>query len=58
MQCFIGLGSNTGDRLGHLRAAVAELNAMLDIEVRKTSGVYETEPVGKKDQPEFLNAVA
>ena len=57
MRCFIGLGSNTGDRRAYLRLAMAELRSMLDIEVRATSRVYETEPVGKKDQPEFLNAV-
>lgn len=58
MRCFIGLGSNTGDRLGYLRAALQELRAMLDLEVRAVSSVYETEPVGKSDQSEFLNAVA
>lgn len=31
---------------------------MLDLEVRKVSSCYETEPVGKKDQSDFLNAVA
>lgn len=58
MRCFIGLGSNTGDRVGFLRSAVSELRSMLDLEVRRTSSVYETEPVGRKDQPDFLNAVA
>ncbi len=58
MRCFIGLGSNTGDRLAHVRHALDELRAMLDLEVRKVSRVFETEPVGKKDQPEFLNAAA
>jgi 2-amino-4-hydroxy-6-hydroxymethyldihydropteridine diphosphokinase len=57
-RCFIGLGSNTGDRIGFLRAAVTELRSMLDLEVRKVSSCYETEPVGKKNQRDFLNAVA
>ena len=57
-RCFIGLGSNTGDRIGYLQSAVQELRSMLDLEVRMVSSVYETEPVGKTDQPEFLNAVA
>ena len=30
---------------------------MLDLAVRSVSAVYETEPVGKKDQRYFLNAV-
>ncbi|MCU0453965.1 MAG: 2-amino-4-hydroxy-6-hydroxymethyldihydropteridine diphosphokinase [Bacteroidetes bacterium] len=57
-RCYIGLGSNTGDRVGYLRSAVGELKAMLDVEVRKVSSIFETEPVGRKDQPDFLNAVA
>ncbi len=56
-RCYISLGSNTGDRLGSLRSAVGELRSMLDLEVRKVSSCYETEPVGLKDQPDFLNAV-
>lgn len=56
-RCFVGLGSNTGDRIGYLRLAIGELRSMLDLEVRKVSSCYETEPVGRKDQPDFLNAV-
>jgi 2-amino-4-hydroxy-6-hydroxymethyldihydropteridine diphosphokinase len=53
---FLGLGSNLGDRRAHLAAAVAELPAH-GVEVRRSSSVYETEPVGLVlDQPEFLNA--
>jgi 2-amino-4-hydroxy-6-hydroxymethyldihydropteridine diphosphokinase len=53
---YLGLGSNLGDRRGHLVAAVAELRAQ-GVEVRASSSVYDTEPVGLVvDQPEFLNA--
>ncbi|MEA2161150.1 MAG: 2-amino-4-hydroxy-6-hydroxymethyldihydropteridine diphosphokinase [Solirubrobacteraceae bacterium] len=53
---FLGLGSNIGDRRAHLAAAIAELPAH-GVEVRRSSSVYETEPVGLVlDQPEFLNA--
>ena len=53
---FLGLGSNLGDRRAHLAAAVAELPSH-GVEVRRSSTVYETEPVGLVlDQPEFLNA--
>ncbi|MCD6014195.1 MAG: 2-amino-4-hydroxy-6-hydroxymethyldihydropteridine pyrophosphokinase [Solirubrobacterales bacterium] len=55
---FLGLGSNVGDRLGHLRAAV-ELLGEHGVEVQSLSSVYETEPVGEiLDQPDFLNAAA
>jgi 2-amino-4-hydroxy-6-hydroxymethyldihydropteridine diphosphokinase len=53
---FLGLGSNIGNRRGHLEAAVRALSDHA-VEVRRSSSVYETEPVGLVlDQPEFLNA--
>lgn len=52
---YIGLGSNVGDRLGYLDSAVKELNELSAARVIGMSSVYETEPYGNKDQPEFLN---
>jgi 2-amino-4-hydroxy-6-hydroxymethyldihydropteridine diphosphokinase len=53
---YLGLGSNVSDRLGHLKDAVAALPRH-GIQVRRSSCVYETEPVGLVlDQPDFLNA--
>ena len=53
---YLGLGSNVGDRRGHLEAAVRELPAH-GVEVLASSSVYETEPVGLVlDQREFYNA--
>jgi 2-amino-4-hydroxy-6-hydroxymethyldihydropteridine diphosphokinase len=53
----LGLGSNIGDREGHLRAAV-EMLGEHGAEVEAVSSTYETEPVGEVlDQPDFLNAV-
>jgi 2-amino-4-hydroxy-6-hydroxymethyldihydropteridine diphosphokinase len=53
---FLGLGSNTGDRLANLRAARAALPAR-GVEVVASSSVWETEPQGEvADQPDFLNA--
>lgn len=54
---FIGLGSNVGDRLEFLRSAVRTLEKSGVITIERCSAVYETEPVGKKNQPYFLNAV-
>jgi 2-amino-4-hydroxy-6-hydroxymethyldihydropteridine diphosphokinase len=55
---YLGLGSNVGDREGHLRAAI-ELLREHEISVEGVSSLYETEPVGEiLDQPDFLNAVA
>ena len=53
---YLGLGSNVGDRAGHLRAAIAMLGER-GVEVEAVSSAYETEPVGELlDQPDFLNA--
>lgn len=54
---FVGLGSNVGDRLGFLRSAVQELGKLPTTSIVRVSSIYETEPVGKKDQPSFLNMV-
>ena len=53
-RAVLSLGSNLGDRLGHLRHAVAGLGP----DLRAVSGVYETPPWGDTDQPAYLNAVA
>ena len=47
----LSIGSNLGDRLGHLRLAVAILQPYA------VSPVYETAPVGGPEQGDFLNAV-
>ncbi|MCR4424579.1 MAG: 2-amino-4-hydroxy-6-hydroxymethyldihydropteridine diphosphokinase [Firmicutes bacterium] len=54
---YLSLGSNLGDRLGNLAAAVARLGAFGQVWDVETSGVYETEPWGRTDQPKFLNCV-
>lgn len=51
----LGLGSNLGNRLQNLRAAVKFLREA-GLDVRHTSNVYETAPWGVTDQPYFLNA--
>jgi 2-amino-4-hydroxy-6-hydroxymethyldihydropteridine diphosphokinase len=48
----LSLGSNLGDRYGHLRNAVRGLGDTVLV----VSGVYETPPWGDPDQPEYLNA--
>ena len=52
----IGLGSNLGERLVHLRRGVEALGGVGRITA--LSGLYETEPVGGPDQDPYLNAVA
>lgn len=51
----IGLGSNLGDRLGHLRHALDRVHS--EMSVVSTSSLYETEPIGGPEQGPYLNAV-
>ncbi len=57
-KAYLALGSNVGDRLRNLREAVGLLSSTPGITVLRVAGVYETEPVGVRDQPWFLNSVA
>jgi 2-amino-4-hydroxy-6-hydroxymethyldihydropteridine diphosphokinase len=58
---YLALGSNLGDRLANLRAAVAALRAAPPkggppaVNVLEASAVYETPPWGVTEQPAFLN---
>ena len=52
-RAVLSLGSNLGDRLAHLRAAVTGFGGA----VVAVSPVYETVPWGGVEQDDFLNAV-
>ncbi len=54
---YLLLGSNLGERLPNLQAAINEIKAQTG-EVTQLSSVYETEPWGVSEQPAFLNQVA
>lgn len=54
-RCAIATGSNLGDRLGHLSAALDGLTAIGAL--AGISSVYETAPIGGPEQGPFLNAV-
>ena len=54
-QVFLGLGSNLGDRLENLRAAVTAIKQFAD--VQEWSSIYETPPWGLLEQPYFFNMV-
>ena len=51
LPAVLSLGSNLGDRLAHLRAAVGAL------EPYAVSSVWQTAPVGGVEQEDYLNAV-
>jgi len=52
------LGSNKGDKLKNLRAAVDSINNQDKTAVEKVSSLYETKPYGVKEQENFYNAAA
>jgi len=56
-RAFLGLGSNMGDRKKYLLQALAHLEENNNIKIIKKSSIYETEPVGFKEQNLFLNMV-
>ncbi|MHB1458278.1 MAG: 2-amino-4-hydroxy-6-hydroxymethyldihydropteridine diphosphokinase [Armatimonadota bacterium] len=54
---YLGLGSNIGDRVAFIREAIDKLSLTEGIRVKVVSSLYETEPVGYIDQPDFINCV-
>ncbi|TET54421.1 MAG: 2-amino-4-hydroxy-6-hydroxymethyldihydropteridine diphosphokinase [Actinobacteria bacterium] len=53
---FLGLGTNIGDKRANLKQAISELKKN-KVEIEKISSVYETEPIGVKEQGWFYNMV-
>ena len=58
MKAFVGLGSNLGERESMIRLALDDLSRLPATRLVRASSLYDTEPVGDADQPNFLNAVA
>jgi 2-amino-4-hydroxy-6-hydroxymethyldihydropteridine diphosphokinase len=56
MRAYVGVGTNLGDRWGHLALAARELRRAPGATLLRTSRVYDTEPLGPS-QPRYLNAV-
>lgn len=55
--CYIGVGSNLGDRRVYINKAIKELNMNIHIKVNRVSSIYETAPVSEIAQGKFLNGV-
>jgi len=53
LDCVLGLGSNLGQRLAHLRGAVEQLQR--HAQITAVSALYETDAIGPA-QPDYLNA--
>ncbi len=58
-RAYVSLGSNLGDRLAYLQAAVEALGRGPRTKLLGSSKVYETAPVEVEgEQPDYLNCVA
>lgn len=54
--CYLGLGSNLGDRKANIIMAIDCLKHIKGVKIEKLSRIYETKPVGGPPQGKFLNA--
>lgn len=55
--CYLGIGSNLGNRKGNIKLATRKINVLKDTQVLKSSRMIESLPVGGPvGQGKFLNA--
>jgi 2-amino-4-hydroxy-6-hydroxymethyldihydropteridine diphosphokinase len=54
---YLALGSNEGDRMYFIQDTLRRLDAFEGLQLIAHSEVEETAPVGKTDQPSFLNCM-
>lgn len=57
VSCYIGIGSNLGDRQNYIDKAIEELSRNKNIKIKRASSIYETEAVSDIPQGKFLNGV-
>ncbi len=55
--CYVGIGSNLGDRQQHIRQAVRKIRQVPATKVMNVSPVMESKPCGGPPQGDYLNAV-
>jgi 2-amino-4-hydroxy-6-hydroxymethyldihydropteridine diphosphokinase len=55
--CYIGIGSNLGDRRKYIDDAVRSLKGSKGVRVLRVSSIYETEAVSDIPQNRYLNGV-
>ncbi|MBN2453458.1 MAG: 2-amino-4-hydroxy-6-hydroxymethyldihydropteridine diphosphokinase [Candidatus Omnitrophica bacterium] len=56
-RCYIGIGSNMGDRRSFIEKAIESMGRA-GINVTRVSSIYETDPVSDIPQGKYLNGVA
>ncbi len=58
IRVFLSLGANLGDRRAKIREALGEIDRLEATRLVQMSSLYDTDPVGDIEQPNFLNLVA
>ncbi|MBL8484433.1 MAG: 2-amino-4-hydroxy-6-hydroxymethyldihydropteridine diphosphokinase [Rhodocyclaceae bacterium] len=58
VRAYVALGSNLGDPVASVRAALADLQGLRATRLVVASPLYRTAPVGLLHQPDFINGVA
>ena len=55
---YIALGSNLNMPIQQLKLAIQTMADLPDTEIKKVSSLYQSQPLGPQDQPDYVNAVA
>lgn len=58
MLSYIGIGSNQAQPIEQAKQAIAALNSIKSTNVLACSSLYSSKPMGPRDQPDYINAVA
>jgi 2-amino-4-hydroxy-6-hydroxymethyldihydropteridine diphosphokinase len=58
VDAWIGLGSNLDDPENQVKSAFEDLRGLDDCTLEAVSSLYSSRPMGPKDQPDYVNAVA
>lgn len=58
VMAMVGMGANLDDPLQQIARAFDELAQLPDSRLTQRSSLYRSAPVGKTDQPAFINAIA
>lgn len=55
-EAVIALGTNMGNRIENINAAVRAIARLSGVKILKASAIYETEPVGCEEDDKYYNA--
>ncbi len=56
-RAYIGLGSNLGEATKYIEAAFLDINEIEHTRLLRTASLYQSAPMGPKNQPDYINSV-